>query len=213
MFWAAVSLSGRQVKKSREKWQLRTKSYEWRDFMQEYYTLKVVGLERKLPICKIDEETSIAAFIMFSDTELTVRCAEELARRVPDFDVIVTAESKGIPLAYEMAKIMKKEYMVARKHAKLYMLAPVEVRVKSISTKSVQSLCLDLRDMEKLDGKKILIVDDVISTGGSLNAIKDLLEQTGGTVVGQAAALAEGDAIGRRDIIYLAELPIIKNKK
>jgi adenine phosphoribosyltransferase len=181
--------------------------------MQEYYTLKVAGLERKLPICKVDEEISIAAFIMFSDTELTVRCAEELARRVPDFDVIVTAESKGIPLAYEMAKIMKKEYMVARKHAKLYMLAPVEVRVKSISTKSVQSLCLDLRDMERLDGKEILIVDDVISTGGSLNAIKDLLEQTGGTVVGQAAVLAEGDAIGRGDIIYLAELPIIKNKK
>ncbi|GHV29803.1 adenine phosphoribosyltransferase [Clostridia bacterium] len=181
--------------------------------MQEYYTLKVAGLERKLPICRINEEISIAAFIMFSDTELTVRCAEELALLVPDFDVIVTAESKGIPLAYEMAKIMKKEYMVARKHAKLYMLAPVEVRVKSISTKSVQSLCLDLRDMEKLDGKRILIVDDVISTGGSLNAIKDLLEQTGGTVVGQAAALAEGDAIGRSDIICLAELPIIKNRK
>ncbi|MDR1260665.1 MAG: adenine phosphoribosyltransferase [Oscillospiraceae bacterium] len=177
--------------------------------MAEYYNIKIAGLERKLPICKINEETSIAAFILFSDTELTMRCAEELAALAPDCDVIITAESKGIPLAYEMAKIMNKTYIVARKHSKLYMLDPVEVRVKSITTKGVQSLCLDRRDMEKLNGKRILIVDDVVSTGESLTAIKNLLERTGGVVVGQAAVLVEGDAIGRSDIIYLAELPII----
>lgn len=181
--------------------------------MDKFFTLHVAGLERKLPICKINEETSIAAFIMFSDVELTVRCAEELAKRVPECDIIITAESKGIPLAYELAKITRKEYIVARKHSKLYMLEPVEVSVQSISTKGVQKLCLDKHDLHKLEGKNILIVDDVISTGNSLSALESLISKTGGNVVGRAAVLAEGDAVSREDIIYLAQLPIIKNKE
>ena len=179
--------------------------------MNKTYTLHVAGLTRELPICKINDELSIAAFIMFSDIEMTVKCARELAKLIPECDTIITAESKGIPLAYELAKTIGKDYIVARKHSKLYMLEPVQVEVSSITTKGVQSLCLDKRDFKKLTGKKVLIVDDVISSGGSVLALEDLINQTGGKVVGKAAVLAEGVAIGRKDIICLAELPLIKN--
>lgn len=172
------------------------------------YTMQIAGLTRELPICEVNEHLDIAAFVMFSDVELTVRCAEELLKIAPEHDIILTAESKGIPLAYEMAKQEGKNYILARKSAKLYMTNPIEVRVKSITTSKVQSLFIDELDANRLDGKRVLIVDDVISTGESLNALEELIKHTNATIVGKMAVLAEGDAAERNDIKYLEKLPL-----
>ena len=177
----------------------------------EYFELHVAGLTRQLPICKVNDQISFAAFIMFGDVEMTVRAAEELLKKCPEFDVIVTAEAKGIPLAYEMARQSGKTYIPARKAAKLYMHDPVAIDVKSISTEAKQTLWLDQVDVEKIKGARILIADDVISTGGSLSALEDLVNQAGGNIVGKAFVLAEGDATELEDIIYLGEIPIIQN--
>lgn len=174
----------------------------------EYYTLNVAGLTRELPLCPLNDKLSIAAFIMFSDVELTVKCAKELLLKVPEFDVILTAESKGIPLGYEMAKQSGKNYIVARKSVKLYMKNPVSVEVKSITTENKQTLFLDEKNFSELKGKKVLIADDVISTGESLNALVALVQKAGGEIACQAAVLAEGDAAERDDIIYLEKLPL-----
>ncbi len=171
------------------------------------YELHVAGLTRHLPICALNEHFAIAAFIMFGDVELTVNCASELLKKAPEFDVIVTAESKGIPISYEMARQSGKTYIPARKMAKLYMHDPIKVEVKSISTAVEQTLWLDKADMDIIAKSRVLIVDDVISTGGSLRALEQLVEQAGGTIVGKAAVLAEGDAAKRDDIIFLEELP------
>lgn len=177
---------------------------------KKYYKLHVAGLERDLPICPVNDKLDIAAFIMFSDVELTVACAEELIKKIPECDVLVTAESKGIPLAYEMARQMGNgmKYIVARKMAKLYMHDPVSVDVKSITTAVEQKLWLDKDEADYLCGKRVLIVDDVISTGESLEALRKLVEYAGGNIIAQAAVLAEGDAADREDIIYLEELPL-----
>lgn len=172
------------------------------------YTLKVAGLKRDLKICPVNEKLDIAAFIMFSDVELTVKCAEELIKKCPECDVIITAESKGIPLAYEMARQLNVPYVVARKSVKLYMSDTVCVEVKSITTEAMQKLYLDGEKAQLLNGKRVLIVDDVISTGESLNALVKLTESAGGIIAGQAAVLAEGDAADREDIIYLEKLPL-----
>ena len=145
---------------------------------------------------------------MFSDVEVTVKSAEQLLAKSPDFDVIITAESKGIPLAYEMARQSGKNYVVARKSIKLYMQDVVSVRVKSITTANEQTLHLDGEKAELLKGKRVLIVDDVISTGESLKALEALVKQSGGEIVGKVAVLAEGDAANREDIIYLDPLPL-----
>ncbi len=178
--------------------------------MDGFYTLKVAGLTRQLPICGVNDSLDIAAFVMFSDVELTVACAGELLKRIPECDVIVTAESKGIPLAYEMARQMGNgmRYIVARKSHKLYMKEPVSVDVKSITTEESQKLWLDKTEAEYLCGKRVLIADDVISTGQSLDAVRKLVEYAGGNIVGQCAVLAEGDAADRKDIIYLEKLPL-----
>lgn len=176
--------------------------------MSKTYTLKVAGLTRELPLCPVNEHLDIAAFIMFSDVELTVACAEALAKKVPEYDVLITAESKGIPLAYEMSRQSGKKYILARKSVKLYMRDPVEVDVKSITTSNIQRLYLDRYDQEYLHGKRVLIVDDVISTGESLRALQALVEKSGGQVVGNATVLAEGDAAQREDIIFLEPLPV-----
>ncbi len=174
----------------------------------ETYTLKVAGLTRELPICVASEKLDIAAFIMFSDVEMTVEAAAELLKKAPDFDVIITAESKGIPLAYEAARQSGKNYVVARKSVKLYMTDPISVQVKSITTAAVQTLYLSQEDVARLKGKRVLILDDVISTGESLTAVEELVREAGGNIVGAGAVLAEGDASDRTDIFFLEKLPL-----
>ena len=176
--------------------------------MADTYTLHVAGLTRELPICKVNDHMDIAAFIMFSDVELTVACAAELLKKAPEFDVILTAEAKGIPLAYEMARQSGKYWIPARKGAKLYMREPVVIEDQSITTAGKQKLVIDRKELDKMQGKRVLVVDDVISTGGSLKALDALAEQTQCTIVGQAAVLAEGDAAQRKDIIFLEPLPL-----
>ncbi len=171
--------------------------------------MKIAGLERELPLCPINDELYIGAFVMFGDVEITCAAASELLKKAPEFDVIVTAESKGIPLAYEMARQSgDKDYVVCRKAQKLYMLDIIETVVDSITTDNVQKLCLGQSDIALLENRRVLIVDDVISTGESLKSIEKLLEQIDCSIAGKMAVLAEGDAIKRDDIIYLEELPL-----
>ena len=179
--------------------------------MKKTYELEVAGCKRQLPICKINDKMSIAAFIMFGDVEITKKSAKQLLEKCPEFDIILTAEAKGIPLCYEMASQANKPYLVARKAMKLYLIDPVEVQVKSITTANVQKLYLSHEDSKKMQGKRVLIVDDVISTGESVAALEELANKSQGNVVAKAAVLAEGDAIDRKDIIYLETLPIIEN--
>jgi len=176
--------------------------------MAEYYEMTIAGCKRKLPICSVNEKLDIAGFIMFNDVEITVASAKALLEKCPEFDYIITAESKGIPLAYEMARQTGKPYIVARKGKKLYMVEPLVVEVRSITTTGVQTLVLDKSDADLMNGKRILIVDDVVSTGESLTAIETLVNEAGGNIVGKAFVLAEGDAKDREDIIYLEPLPL-----
>ena len=176
--------------------------------MAETYKMTIAGLERELPLCPLNDKIDIAAFVMFSDVELTVAVAEKLLSKSPYFDVILTAESKGIPLAFEMARESGKPYVVARKSVKLYMTDPISVKVKSITTAVEQTLYLSKEKADMLKGKKVLIVDDVISTGESLLALEKLVAEAGGIVSGRSAVLAEGDAADRKDICFLEKLPL-----
>ena len=176
--------------------------------MDEFYTLQVAGLTRKLPVCRLNEKMSIAAFIMFNDVELTVACAKELLAKAPELDVLVTAEAKGIPLAYEMSRQSGKPYITARKGVKLYMKNPVKIDDQSITTANKQTLVIDQSDIDQMNGKRLLLVDDVISTGGSMHAIEALVSKSSGTIVGRCAVLAEGDAAERKDIFFLQTLPL-----
>ena len=176
------------------------------------HTMTIAGLERSLPLCPVSEDLYIGAFVIFGDAPLTVACAGELLARAPEYDYIITAEAKGIPLAHEMARQNGDEtYFVARKGTKLYMTEPFSVSVRSITTDREQRLYLDGADAEKMKGKRILLVDDVISTGESLAALEALVEQTGGIICGRMAILAEGDAQGRSDLIYLEKLPLFNS--
>ena len=174
-----------------------------------YYRMKVAGLERDLPICPVNEKLYIAGFVIFGDQELTVACARELLKKAPEYDYILTAEAKGIPLAHEMARQAgDAKYILARKGPKLYMRDIFSVTVNSITTAREQKLYLDGADAELMKGKRILVVDDVISTGESLTALEALVEKAGGIVCGRMAILAEGDAQAREDLIYLEKLPL-----
>ena len=172
------------------------------------HSMKIAGLERQLPLCEVSSSLDIAAFIMFSDVEVTVASAKALLEKCPDFEVLITAESKGIPLAYEMSRQSGKNYVVARKSVKVYMTDPIAVHVKSITTEDVQTLYLSKEDAERIAGKKVLIIDDVISTGESLLALEKLVKAAGGNIAAEAAVLAEGAAADRDDIIFLEKLPV-----
>ena len=176
--------------------------------MAEFYEMQIAGLTRKLEKFPVNERMEIAAFIMFSDVEITIASAKALLEKCPDFDVILTAECKGIPLAYEMARQSGKPYVVARKSVKIYMKDVVAVKVKSITAAGEQMLYLGQDKYGMLTGKRVLIVDDVISTGESLRALTELTMQAGGNIAGCAAVLAEGDAADRDDIIFLEKLPL-----
>lgn len=175
------------------------------------YEMTIAGLKRKLPLFKVDDNLSIAAFIMFGDVEVTVACAEELLKKCPEFDVLLTAEAKGIPLCYEMARQSNKPYVVARKSIKVYMTDPVEYRLNSITTQRTQTLYLGQEDINLIEGKKVLIIDDVISTGESLNALEEIVKNAKGNLVSKVAVLAEGDAAERDDIVFLEKLPLFFN--
>jgi len=178
--------------------------------MKTVYPLEIAGLKRDLPICKISDELSIAAFVLFGDAELTVASARDLLKIAPEHDIIITAEAKGIPLVHEMARQNNEsKYIVARKIVKLYMKEVFSVELQSITTQKKQTLFIDTAEAALMNGKKVLIVDDVISTGESLRAVEKLVKEAGGEVVGKMAVLAEGDAIYRDDIIYLGHLPLI----
>ncbi len=173
------------------------------------YHMTVAGLERDLPICKVSDSLYIGAFVIFGDQELTVATARDLLAKAPAYDYLITAEAKGIPLIHEMARQNgDKKYMLARKGPKLYMTGVFESTVHSITTAKEQKLYLDTADAELMRGKRILIVDDVISTGESLAALENLVEKAGGEIVGRMAILAEGEAQDREDIIYLEKLPL-----
>ena len=172
------------------------------------YTLNVAGLTRELPIIKLSYDLSIASFVILGDTEIVRKTAPIIAKKLPEVDFIVTAEAKGIPLAYEISRVLNlNEYVVARKSVKAYMEEPIEVEVNSITTTDSQKLYLNNRDAKKIKGKRIALVDDVISTGQSLKALERLVEKAGGKVLAKAAILAEGDAKDRKDIIFLEALP------
>ena len=175
------------------------------------YTMKVAGLERELPLCRVSDELYIGAFIIFGDAELTVACASALLERIPadSYDYMLTAEAKSIPLIHEMARQSgAKKYFIARKGSKVYMPDPIHVSVRSITTLRTQDLFLGSDDCALIKGKRILLVDDVISTGESLHALEELVKTAGGTVTGRAAVLAEGDSLTRTDLTYLAPLPV-----
>ena len=174
-----------------------------------FHHMKIAGLDRKLPICPLNDSLSIAGFIIFGDCELTTACAKELLSRAPEYDYLITAEAKGIPLAHEMARLNGDEkYFVARKGLKAYMTDPISISVHSITTKKEQTLFLDGMDAEMMKGKRILVVDDVVSTGESLAALETLVKKAGGIICGKVAILAEGDAQKREDICYLEKLPL-----
>lgn len=186
--------------------QIRKAVWKMKDL---YYKMTIAGCERMLPLCPISDTMNIGAFVIFGDPELTTASAEALVKKAPEHDVMITAESKGIPLICEMARIAgEKRYILARKSPKLYMRNPFKCEVRSITTDHVQTLYLDGGDAEFMKGKRVLVVDDVISTGESLHALEELVHQAGGNIVGRMAILAEGDAAERDDILFLEKLPL-----
>ena len=173
------------------------------------HEIDIAGLKRQLPICRVTDDLYIGAFVIFGDVELTVHCARELLKRAPEYDYLIAPEAKAIPLIYEMARQSGAEkYFLARKKAKAYMQGVFEVKVQSITTAGEQTLVLDAEDAAQLKGKRLLVLDDVISTGESLRAMEVLVEKVGGVIAGKMAILAEGDAGERDDIITLASMPL-----
>ncbi|MBQ6539711.1 MAG: adenine phosphoribosyltransferase [Oscillospiraceae bacterium] len=177
------------------------------------YEIDIAGLKRELPLCRVTDELYIGAFVIFGDVPLTVHCARELLKRAPAYDYMIAPEAKAIPLIHEMARqIGRNDYFLVRKTPKLYMNGVFETEVRSITTATIQKLYMDGADAAKLNGKRVIIIDDVISTGESLKGVEDLVERAGGEVVGRMAILAEGEAANRDDIIFLEKLPLFNGK-
>lgn len=177
--------------------------------MKDIYTIEVAGVTRELPIIKISDNLSIASFVILGDTEIVCAAAPEIVKRLPEIDILVTAEAKGIPLVFEISRLLNmKKYIVARKSVKPYMDSPIIDEVVSITTQKKQILVLDEQDAAEIKGKRVAIIDDVISTGESIQAIERLVEAAGGIITAKAAILAEGDAAERDDIIFLERLPL-----
>ena len=176
--------------------------------MENSYKITIAGVERELKKFPVNDKLDIAAFIMFGDVEVTEKAAAELLKKCPEHDVCVSAEAKGIPLCYEMARQGCREYVIARKSVKVYMSNCTQVTVNSITTAREQKLYLGEDDVEFLRGKRVLLVDDVVSTGESLSALELLMESCGAEIVGKACVLAEGEAKNRDDIIFLEPLPV-----
>ena len=176
---------------------------------QMYYNMTIAGCDRALPLCPLTDDLMIGAFVIFGDPELTTACAEALLAKVPEYDYMITAEAKGIPLIHEMARLAgNRKYMLARKGTKLYMRDILDVQVRSITTNREQHLYLDGADAALMKGKRILVVDDVVSLGDSMNALEKLVQAAGGIVCGRSTILAEGDAANRTDLVYLEKLPL-----
>lgn len=174
-----------------------------------FHKMNIAGLDRELPLCPVTDDLYIGAFVIFGDPELTTACAKELLDKAPEYDYIITAEAKGIPLAHEMARLAGNQYyFVARKKPKLYMTGVFETVVNSITTEGEQKLYLDKKDADLMRGKKVLIIDDVISTGESLKAVETLVNAAGGIICGKMCILAEGAAAHRDDLVCLEELPV-----
>ena len=187
-------------------WHLKKESFT---VSQMYYKMTIAGVERALPLCPISDELMIGAFVIFGDPELTTACADALLKKAPEYDYLITAEAKGIPLVHEMARLAgNQRYFLARKNPKLYMTGVFEAELHSITTDKDQKLYLDVADAQLMKGKRILVVDDVISTGESLAAIEHLVTMAGGNICGRMTILAEGDAQNREDLIYLEKLPL-----
>ncbi len=183
--------------------------------MKMTFPMDIAGLHRELPLCRVSDDLFIAAFIMFGDQELTVSCAAALLELTAGvgYDYLLTSEAKSIPLIHEMARQSGAErYFIARKGAKVYMPDPLCVEDRSITTEGVQRLYLGRDDADRIRGKRILLVDDVISKGGSMLALEKLVALAGGTVAGMAAVLAEGAAALRTDILVLGTVPLFDGK-
>lgn len=177
--------------------------------MESTYRLQVAGLARELPVVKISDKLCIASFVILGDTELVCKAAPEVVKRLPEVDILITAEAKGIPLVFEISRLLDmNRYIVARKSIKPYMDSPIVDEAVSITTQKKQLLCLDEKDASAIRGKRVAIIDDVISTGESIQAVERLVEKAGGIVAAKAAILAEGDAAKRKDILFLEELPL-----
>jgi len=185
-----------------------------KSFKEEFYELKVAGLTRKLPKVKINDKLAIASFVMLGDTELVEKCGDALFYQLDllkrDIDIIVVPEAKGIALAHCVSNHMSVDYVVARKGVKGYMTDPMVEKVQSITTIGAQTLVLDKCDVEKLDGKNVCIVDDVVSTGGSIVGLQKILEKINCKVVCKAAVLLEEAGYDKDDLVYLAKLPIFR---
>lgn len=181
--------------------------------MSKYYEIEIAGVKRKLKKIKINEDISIASFVMLGDTELIEKTAQELYKKIPsDIDILVCPEAKGIPLTHVIANKLGIDYVILRKSVKGYMENPFIASVRSITTKSPQVIVVDGVDAKKLKNKRVCIVDDVVSTGGSLETVEKILLKIGCKIKAKAAVLLEEGGY-QGELIYLKKLPIFKNKK